>query len=392
MEETSKIVNTGLRGVPVASTRIGFIDGETGKLLYRGYRIQDLAKHATYEEVVHLLLWDRLPEKGELEGLRESLTRARSLPDDVIAALKTRPAGARPMDVLQAAVPMLAADDPDLDDTSKEASRRIGLRLVARFPTVVAAWDRIRNGLQPIPPDPELGHAANALYMLTGETPDQEIARVLDLCLILHAEHSFNASTFAAREVCSTRAHMYAAVAAAVGSLSGELHGGANARVMQTLMDIGSVDAVGDYVQRSLDSGGKIMGMGHAVYQTMDPRAEILDPVSRQLGERIGDTTWYQMTKELEHKTREAFYERKGRDIYPNVDFFSASVYYSMGFPVDLFTPLFAISRVAGWAAHIIEEQHAEASSKPVLYRPSSEYVGDYCGPDECEFVPMEQR
>ena len=392
MEETSKIVNTGLRGVPVASTRIGFIDGETGKLLYRGYRIQDLAKHATYEEVVHLLLWDRLPEKGELEGLRESLTRARSLPDDVIAALKTRPAGARPMDVLQAAVPMLAADDPDLDDTSKEASRRIGLRLVARFPTVVAAWDRIRNGLQPIPPDSELGHAANALYMLTGETPDQEIARVLDLCLILHAEHSFNASTFAAREVCSTRAHMYAAVAAAVGSLSGELHGGANARVMQTLMDIGSVDAVGDYVQRSLDSGGKIMGMGHAVYQTMDPRAEILDPVSRQLGERIGDTTWYQMTKELEHKTREAFYERKGRDIYPNVDFFSASVYYSMGFPVDLFTPLFAISRVAGWAAHIIEEQHAEASSKPVLYRPSSEYVGDYCGPDECEFVPMEQR
>ncbi|MEF8822484.1 MAG: citrate/2-methylcitrate synthase [Desulfohalobiaceae bacterium] len=392
MEETSKIVNTGLRGVPVASTRIGFIDGEAGKLLYRGYRIQDLAKYATYEEVVHLLLWDRLPEQGELERLREFLSRARSLPDDVMAALKTRPTGGRPMDVLQAAVPMLAADDPDIDDTSREASRRIGLRLVARFPAVVAAWDRIRNGLQPIPPDPELGHAANALYMLTGEAPDEEIARVLDLCLVLHAEHSFNASTFAAREVCSTRAHMYAAVAAAVGSLSGELHGGANARVMQTLMEVGSVDAVGDYVQRTLDSGGKIMGMGHAVYQTMDPRAEILGPVSRQLGERIGDTTWYQMTKELEHKTQEAFYERKGQDIYPNVDFFSASVYYSMGFPVDLFTPVFAISRVAGWAAHIIEEQHAEASSKPVLYRPSSEYVGDYCGPEECEFVPMEQR
>jgi citrate synthase len=185
---------------------------------------------------------------------------------------------------------------------------------------------------------------------------------------------------------------LYAAVAAAVGSLSGELHGGANARVMQTLLQIGSVEEIGGYVQRTLDEGGRIMGMGHAVYKTMDPRARILDPISRRMGERAGETKWYEMTKELEKKTQEAFRARKGKEIYPNVDFFSASVYYSMGIPIDLFTPVFAISRVAGWAAHVIEEQHAEASSKPVLYRPSSEYVGDYCGPEECEFVPLESR
>jgi citrate synthase len=392
MEETRKIVDTGLRGVPVASTRIGYIDGETGKLLYRGYRIQDLAENATYEEIVHLLLWDKLPGSEELERLRQDLAREHPLPDDVIQGLKTRPASARPMDVLQAAVPMLANSDPDIDDPSKTAARNTAFRLVAKFPAIVAAWDRIRRGLEPMSPDPELGHAANFLYMLTGKKPDEEISRFLDICLILHAEHSFNASTFAAREVCSTRAHLYAAVAAAVGSLSGELHGGANARVMQTLLQIGSVEEIGGYVQRTLDEGGRIMGMGHAVYKTMDPRARILDPISRRMGERAGETKWYEMTKELEKKTQEAFRARKGKEIYPNVDFFSASVYYSMGIPIDLFTPVFAISRVAGWAAHVIEEQHAEASSKPVLYRPSSEYVGDYCGPEECEFVPLESR
>ena len=392
MEENRELVDTGLRGVPVASTRIGYIDGETGRLLYRGYRIQDLAENATYEEVVHLLLRETLPGPRELEKLRRDLAGERAVPDNVIRALKTLPENARPMDVLQAAVPMLAHGDPDIDDTSKAASRNIGFRLVARIPTIIAAWDRIRKGLEPVAPDPELGHAANLLYMLSGEKPDNEISRFLDICLILHAEHSFNASTFAAREVCSTRAHMYAAVAAAVGSLSGELHGGANARVMQTLLQIGSVQEVSGFVQRTLDEGGKIMGMGHAVYKTMDPRARILDPISRRLGEHAGETKWYEMTKELERQTQEAFRARKGSEIYPNVDFFSASVYYSMGIPIDLFTPVFAASRVAGWAAHIIEEQHAEASSKPVLYRPSSEYVGDYCGPDECEFVPLESR
>lgn len=376
----------------MASTRIGYVDGDAGKLLYRGYRIQDLAKHATYEEVVHLLLWDRLPDQGELEGLRKSLARTRGLPYDVGAALKALPAAAWPMDVLQAAVPMLACDDPDVADPTKEASRRSGLRLVARLPTLVAAWARIRKGLRPLDPDPELGHAANFLYMLTGMRPEVDIAGILDLCLVLHAEHSLNASTFAAREVCSTRAHMYAAIAAAAGSLSGDLHGGANARVMHMLTDIGSLDAVKGYVRRTLDRGGRIMGMGHAVYRTRDPRAGILEDVAGRLVRRMGEPTWFELAKEVERTTQEIFRERKGREIHPNVDFFSAPVYHAMGIPVDLFTPVFAVSRIAGWAAHVIEEQHAEASSEPVLYRPSSEYVGDYCGPGECEFVPLERR
>jgi citrate synthase len=242
-----------------------------------------------------------------------------------------------------------------------------------------------------VDPDPELGQAANLLYMLNGQRPDAEAARYMDICLILHAEHSLNASTFAAREVCSTRAHMYAAVGAAVGSLSGELHGGANARVMSMLQEIGSKERIEEYVRGTLDGGGKIMGMGHAVYRTMDPRARILAPISRRLGERSGNPEWYELSVELEGQTREYFRQQKGREIYPNVDFYSATVYSYLGIPVDLFTPVFAASRVAGWAAHVIEERHAEAA-ETALYRPSSEYVGDYCGPQECAFVPLERR
>ncbi|MCF8039585.1 MAG: citrate synthase [Desulfohalobiaceae bacterium] len=392
MAETRDIINTGLRGVTVASTRISNVDGEAGKLIYRGYPIQDLAENATFEEIVHLLLYEKLPTNQELDSLQQSLIEERAVPQEIIEALKTRPRDSQPMDILQAAPPMLANHDPEARTLTEENARDIGIKLIAKFPTVVAAWQRLRHDRAPVDPDPELGHAANFLYMLTGTRPDEEIARFLDICLILHADHTFNASTFAAREVCSTRAHMYSAVAAAVGSLSGELHGGANARVMQTLLDIGSPEAVEDYVTRLLDQGGKIMGLGHAVYKTLDPRARILDPISRRLGERINDSTWYQVTKKLEEKGREAFQKRKGKDIYPNVDFFSASVYYCLGIPIDLFTPVFAISRVSGWAAHVIEEQYAEAAPKPVLYRPSAEYVGEYCGPEECAFVPMDQR
>ena len=392
MVETRDIINTGLRGVTVASTRISNVDGEAGKLIYRGYPIQDLAENATFEEIVHLLLYEKLPTKRELESLQQGLIEERTVPQEIIEALKTRPRDSQPMDILQAAPPMLANHDPEARTLTEENARDIGLKLIAKFPTLVAAWQRLRHDRAPVDPDPELGHAANFLYMLTGTRPDEEIARFLDICLILHADHTFNASTFAAREVCSTRAHMYSAVAAAVGSLSGELHGGANARVMQTLLDIGSPEAVEGYVTRLLDQGGKIMGLGHAVYKTMDPRARILDPISRRLGERINDSTWYQVSKKLEEKGREAFQKRKGKDIYPNVDFFSASVYHCLGIPIDLFTPVFAISRVSGWAAHVIEEQYAEAAPKPVLYRPSAEYVGEYCGPEECAFVPMDQR
>jgi citrate synthase len=314
------------------------------------------------------------------------------VPPEVILSLENRPKEALPMDILQAGVAMLAHHDPDVKELSLEAANRMAIKLVAKFPTIVAAWDRIRNNQKPIDPDPNLSHAANFLYMLNGEVPDDELAGFFDVCLVLHAEHSFNASTFAAREVASTRAHMYSAVTAGVGSLSGELHGGANTRVMEMLMDIGSVDKVETYVNQLLDSGGKIMGLGHAVYQVDDPRAHILAPMSKTMGERVGDTRWYDMSKHLEQKAKEAFKRKKGRDIYVNVDFYSASLYHYMGIAKDLFTPVFAIARIAGWTAHVIEEQFGGAAPKPVLYRPDSQYIGEYCGPDLCSFVPMENR
>ena len=296
------------------------------------------------------------------------------------------------MDILQAAVPMLANHDPDIAEFSREAALRMAHRLIARFPTVVAAWHRIRSGKDPMAPSPELGHAANFLYMLNGRAPDETATRAIDTALVLHAEHAFNASTFAAREVASTQAHMYAAIAAGVGSLSGALHGGANARVMQMLLKLGSADKVADFVNAELDAGRKIFGLGHAVYDVDDPRAHILAPMSKALGEGVGNPRWYEMSTLIEKTAKEIFRARKNADIPVNVDFYSASLYYYLGIPVDLFTPVFAIARVAGWAAHVIEEQFGGAGAKPVLYRPESEYVGDYCGPDVCEFVPLETR
>ncbi len=391
-EECKPILNTGLRGVTVASTRISDVRGQEGKLIYRGYLVQDLASSATFEEVVHLLLSEKLPDEQELATLRKRLAAERTIPPEVVAALKTIPHDALPMDVLQAAVPMLAAHDPDIRDSSREAADRMALRLVAKLSTVLAAWGRIREGKEPVAPDPGLDQGADFLYMLFGETPDEELAHFFDVCLTLHAEHSFNASTFSARQIASTRAHMYAAVAGAIGSLSGELHGGANVRVMEMLLDIADIDRVEPYVKKILDEGQKIMGLGHAVYKTDDPRAHILAPMSKKMGERTGQTKWYEISRKLEKVGKAEFKKRKEIDIFVNVDFYSASLYYTMGIPVDFFSPVFAISRVVGWAAHVLEEQFAEAAPKPMLYRPASQYVGDYCGPEECAFVPMEER
>ena len=392
MEECKPILNTGLRGFQVATTRISDVDGAKGKLVYRGYLAKDLAGKISFEELVYLLLYEKLPSKDELANFKAQLTAERQVPPEIIAALKTRPKDALPMDILQSSVAMLAHHDPDTLERSIEAAHRIAIKLIAKFPTIVAAWDRIRNNEEPLAPNPDLSHAANFLYMLNGSVPDDELAGFFDDCLILHAEHSFNASTFAAREVASTRAHMYASVAAGVGSLSGELHGGANTRVMEMLLEIGSVDRVEEYVNNLLETGGIIMGLGHAVYQTDDPRAHILAPMSKIMGERTGETKWYEMSQLLEKKGKEAFKRKKGRDIYVNVDFYSASLYYYMGIPPDLFTTIFAIARISGWAAHVIGEQFGGAAPKPVLYRPDSKYIGDYCGPDVCTFVPMEER
>ncbi len=392
MDECRPILNTGLRGFKVATSRISDVNGDIGKIIYRGYLIQDLAQKSSFEEVVYLLLYEKMPNKEELNAFEARLAAERQLAPEFIDALKTRPKDALPMDILQSGVAMLAHHDPDVRELSNEAASRMGLKLIAKFPTVMAAWDRIRNNKEPVDPLPELSHAANFLYMLTGELPDEEVARFLDVCLVLHAEHTFNASTFAAREVASTRAHMYAAVAAAVGSLSGELHGGANVRVMEMLLKIGSVDKVEDYVKAQLDAGKVIFGLGHAVYKVDDPRAHILAPMSKKMGERVGQPQWFDISTELEKKGKAIFKERKGIDIFTNVDFYSASLYYTMGIPLDFFTPIFAIARISGWAAHVIEEQYAGAAEKPVLYRPESEYVGDYCGPETCEFVPLNDR
>ncbi len=392
MEECRPILNTGLRGFTVATTRISHVDKAAEKLIYRGYLAKDLADSSTFEEVVYLLLYEKLPDQDELKAFNSQLENERQIPEDLILALKTRPKDAGPMDILQSSVSMLAHHDPDVKTYTSEASARMGIRLIAKFPTIIAAWDRIRNGKEPVPPSPDLGHAANFLYMLRDEVPDPETARFFDICLILHAEHSFNASTFSARQVASTRAHIYAATTAAVGALSGELHGGANARVMEMLKRIGTVEAVEDYVNQEFDAGRKIFGLGHAIYKGDDPRAAILAPMSKTMGECIDDTKWYVMSREVETKGKEAFKKRKGKDIFVNVDFYSASLYYAMGIPIDLFTPVFAISRISGWVAHIIEEQFAGAAPEPVLYRPDSEYVGDYCGPDECVYVPMDDR
>jgi citrate synthase len=391
-DECTPVLNTGLRGVDVASSKICDVQGKKGKLIYRGYRIEDLAQNTTFEEVCYLLLHERLPGKQALADFDGRLRRKRRLPESILTLLQHLPRTMDPMDVLQAATPLLVQADENAGSESVEDVVNSAEHLIAGLSTLIAAWNRIRNGSDPVAPDNTLGHAANFLYMLTGDSPDPEVAEFFDAGLVLHAEHSFNASTFTARQVASTKAHIYAAITAAIGSLSGPLHGGANVRVMKMLMEIGSAEHIDAYIDKTLDAGGLIMGLGHAVYQTDDPRALILAPMSRRMGEIIGDTRWYDLSRELEVKSKEAFKKRKNREIFCNVDFYSASLFYAMGIPMDLFTPVFALSRVSGWCAHVIEERFAKAAPKPTLYRPGAAYVGDYCGPDECRFVPIDNR
>lgn len=391
-DECTPVINTGLRGVDVASSKICDVKGREGKLIYRGYRIEDLAENATFEEVCYLLLHERLPDEQALAAFDNRLKQKRPIPESIVTLLKTLPRSMTPMDMLQAATPLLIQADENAGKQTPADAQNSAEYLISGLSTLIAAWDRVRNGRTPLAPDTSLGHAANFLYMLTGEPPDPETAAFFDAGLVLHAEHSFNASTFTARQVASTKAHIYAAVAAAIGSLSGPLHGGANVRVMEMLKEIGIPENIDAYIDNILDSGGLIMGLGHAVYQTDDPRALILAPMSQRMGEIIGDTRWYELTKELEIRGKQAFKKRKDRDIFCNVDFYSASLFYAMGIPMDLFTPVFALSRVSGWCAHVIEEQFAKAAPKPTLYRPGATYVGDYCGPDECRFVGIEER
>ncbi len=392
MKEINNIKNIGLRGVKVADTRISDVDGERGNLIYRGFNIFDLAQSSTYEEVSFLLLYDRLPNRAELERFQSELISEREVPEVLIEFLKRMPLSTHPMDILQASIPVLASYDPQLHEETKEANLKKAIGLVSKLPTIVAGWDRVRKGLEPIPPRFDLPHAGNFIYMLKGSPPCPETDRDFDICLILHAEHSFNASTFAGREVASTHAHIYASVAAAMGALSGELHGGANSQVMKMLLEIDKVDRVKSWVSERIQKGEKIMGMGHAVYNNEDPRATVLRKICDRMVVRYGDSRWYDLLKAIEKETKGEFRKLKGKEIYPNVDFFSAAVYHMMGIPRDLFTPVFAISRISGWAAHIIEEKFAEAQPKPELYRPDSDYIGAYCGPQACSYIPIEER
>lgn len=392
MPEVVSVKNTGLRGVAVADTKISFIDGEKGVLIYRGYRIEDLAEHSSFLEVACLLLNGDLPKREELEHFEKQVAAAGEVPPYVFKSMKEWPKGARPMDVLQASVPALAIGDPDINEETRAANVRMAIRLIGRVPAVVAGWHRIRQGLEPLPPDGSLSHAANFLWQLHGKKPDPEMARDLDVCLVLHADHTFNASTFACREVVSTKAHMYAGVAAGIGALSGSLHGGANAEVMKMLMELESEKDVPGWVKGRIDQGQRIMGMGHAVYKTMDPRARFLKDMAFRLGKKTGQSRWHELSTQIEQAGLKEFSSRGKSNIQPNVDFYSAPVYHMMGIPRDLMTPLFAISRVSGWCSHIIEEKFAEAQEKPALYRPKAEYVGQYCGLMGCEYNPPEER
>ena len=382
--------NIGLRGIEVADTKISNIDGEKGKLIYRGFDILDLTNNSTFEETAYLLLYDKLPTRQELNEFNAKLVEARYIPKQMQKNMENWRGDADPMDMLQAFVSALAGYY-DEEFSSKDASYEKAINLIAKVPTIIASWQRIRNGLGVVDPDSSLSHAANFLYMMSGEKPDIEVEKIFDVCLILHADHTFNASTFTARQVASTRAHMYSAASAAIGALSGELHGGANTEVMKMLLEISEIDSVDSWIKEKLNEGEKIMGMGHAVYKTYDPRAQVLKELSRKLATKNNEK-WFKITEKIETATISEMKLQKGKDIYPNVDLYSASIYYMLKIPVDLNTPIFAISRVVGWATHIIEEKFAEAAPKTALYRPKAVYVGKYCGPQGCEYKTLDLR
>lgn len=391
MSKKADTKSIGLRGIPVADTQISFIDGIEGKLVYRGYDIGELAGKANYEEVAYLLLYGDLPNIEQMKDFSIKLVGARKLPNQIVESLQRMPKTASTMDLLQSTVSLLPSFDRKSDD-SRDSNFNKAINLIAKIPTIIACWDRIRRDLLPIEPEETLPHAANFLYMLKGTKPEEEATKIFDTCLVLHAEHSFNASTFTARVVASTRANMYASVSAAIGALSGELHGGANTQVMKNLKVIGDPSKTETWVKAELDQNRRIMGMGHAVYKTMDPRAMILKNLANRLAQITGQGKWYEITNLIEETTRREFKLRKGRDIFPNVDLYSPSVYYVMGIEPELFTSIFAMARIAGWAANIIEEKYPEPPAKPMLYRPLAEYTGNYCGPVGCKFVPMSQR
>ncbi|HXA28348.1 MAG TPA: citrate/2-methylcitrate synthase [Candidatus Angelobacter sp.] len=367
----------GLEGVVAGASALCDIDGRTGRLLYCGYDIVDLAEHSSFEETAYLLWHGELPDAVQLAELTAALRGQMEPHPSVWDVARAAGPDADPMAVLRTQVSLLGALDPDAADNSEAANRRKSLRLVAQAGTLVAGTERISRGLQPVAPRPDLGLAANFLYMLRGAPPDDEEVRAFDVALVLHAEHGMNASTFAARVTAATLSDMHSAITSAIGALKGQLHGGANERVMELLRELPDVDSTPAAVREMLDQKRRIMGFGHRVYRTEDPRATILRRWSRRLGERAGETRWYELTLAVDQAVR----EEKG--LYPNVDLYSASAYTSLGLPQRVFTPIFAVSRMAGWTANVIE-QHRDNR----LIRPDSDYIG----PEPREYVVLAER
>lgn len=372
---------SGLEGVVVARTRLSQIDGEAGRLAYGGYSIEDLAAHTTFEEVAYLLWYGELPGRTELDALRARLGVARTLDGPVLDAIRSAPPGAHPMAVLRTAVSALGMLDPDAEDTSEAGNLRKAVRLTAQLPVITAAIGRIREGREPVEAHAEEGIAANFLRMLTGTAPDPDRARVMDVALILHAEHGMNASTFSGRVTIATLSDLYSAATSAIGTLKGPLHGGANERVMRMLEAIGEPERADAWIRAALDRNEKIMGFGHRVYRALDPRAPILRDLARGLAG--GDASKWLRISDRIVEVMEAEMQKRGKQVYPNVDFFSASVYRTLGIPTDLFTNVFACARVVGWTAHAMEQL---ADNR--LIRPRAEYVG----PVERTVKPIDER
>ena len=367
----------GLEGVVVAQTKLSSVRGDVGRLIYCGYDIDELAGKATFEEVVYLLYHLRLPNQVELDELKAKLAGYRELPAPVVELIKGLDKHARTMHAIRSAVSALGCFDPSADDNDLDSAREKSLSLIAKIPIITAYFHRSRQGKELLASDPSLSEAANFLYLVDGEKPSKEKADTIDMCYVLHADHGFNASTFSARVTIATLSDMYSAITSAIGTLKGPLHGGANEGVIKMLKEIGSLDKVDAYVEDALANKRKIMGIGHRVYKVLDPRAPHLKRMAKKLTAGLGETKWNEMSERI----AEMMLERK--NLNANVDFYSATVYYSLGIPTDLFTPLFAIARTAGWTAQVLE-QLAENR----LIRPRAKYIGA----EGLTYTPIEER
>ncbi len=377
MAEKTLEYSPGLEGVIAGETTISFVNPDRNSLMYRGHDIRDLVEHCSFEEVAHLMIYGHLPNKAEYDTFCNTLKAERDLPAKVVEGIKLFPEGQHPMDLLRAGAALIALYDPEVDDNSHDANVRKAIRLTAQFPALITYSYRLTQGLDVVKPDNGLNHAENFLYMLSGKKPDAYFAKVFNATLICYADHGFNASTFAGRVTTSTLSDIHSGVVSAIGTLKGRLHGGANEEAMKMLQAVGDVENAERWVLQALENKVKIMGFGHRAYKTGDPRAFILTEMGKQLSEKVGDTKWYEMATIVEEVMK------REKNILPNVDFPTSYLYYLMGLPIEIYTPIFAVARVVGWTSHIIEQHDGNR-----LIRPKAIYNG----PQHIEFVPMGKR